>query len=102
MITTKHDLCANTAKLNLNELIETAKIAVSRSRWDCEKALRNVQERQLENSSDGNFDKWRASYHVASAACELAESAKALASATNTLHYLLNAQDREIIIVDKK
>ncbi len=98
MITTKHDLCANTAKLNLNELIETAKIAVSRSRWDCEKSLREVQEKQMEQ----NPDKWRRSYHVASAACELAESAKALATATNTLHYLLNAEDREIVLVDKK
>ena len=101
MITTKHDLCAGTAKLNLNELIETAKIAVSRTRWDCESNLREIQERQMENSLDGNFDKWRASYRVASAACQLADSAKALAMATNTLHYLLNAADREIV-VDKK
>jgi hypothetical protein len=98
MITTKHDLCANTAKLNLKELIETAKIAVSRSRWDCEQSLRGVQENQLVV----NPDKWRHSYHVAASACELAESAKALATATNTLHYLLNAEDREIVLIDKK
>lgn len=98
MITTKHDLCANTAKLNLNELIEVSRIATARCRWDCEKSLRDVQEMQLTH----NPDKWRHSYHVASAACDLAESAKALATATNTLHYLLNAEDREIVLIDKK
>jgi hypothetical protein len=98
MITTKHDLCANTAKLNLNELIETARIAVSRSKWDCETALREVQENQFSSVTD----KWRHSYHIASAACQLMESSKALATATNTLHYLLNAQDREEIVIDRE
>jgi hypothetical protein len=98
MITTKHDLCAGTAKLNLNELIETAKIAVSRCRWDCEYNLRDVQERQI----DIEPDVWRRSYRVASAACQLAESAKSLAIATNTLHYLVNAQDRDEIVIDRK
>lgn len=98
MITTKHDLCANTAKLNLNELIEVARIATARCRWDCEQSLGALQERQ----STVNPDKWRHSYHIAASACDLADSAKALATATNTLHYLLNAEDREIVLIDKK
>jgi hypothetical protein len=98
MITTKHDLCANTAKLNLNELIKTAEIAVSLSRWDCERYLRDVQDKQLEN----NPDKWRKTYGVASSACLLAETANKLAMATNTLHYLLSAQDRGEIVIDRK
>ena len=97
MIKTSHDLCANTAKLNLNELIKTAEIAVARCRWDCEQAMQNVQIKQMEN----NPDKWRKSYHVASAAEQLALAGNDLAQATNTLHYLLNAQDREEITVVK-
>ena len=96
MITTKHDLCANTAKLNLNELIKTAQIAVARCRWDCEQAMNDVQNKQL----SCNPDKWRQSYGIACAAHTLSQAATDLAQATNTLHYLVNAEDREIIEVN--
>lgn len=101
MINTKHDLCAGTAKLNLNELIKTAEIAVARSRWDCEQAMQNVQIYQLENSAKWP-DKWRATYAIANAAHDLARAAEDLAQATNTWHYLKNAQDRDEIVVDKQ
>jgi hypothetical protein len=97
MIKTSHDLCANTAKLNLNELIKTAEIAVARSRWDCEQALQQVQIQQVYS----NKDKWQQTYAVANAAHDLSRAANDLAQAANTLHYLLHAQDREKITVEK-
>lgn len=98
MLKTKHDLSANTAKLNLSELIKTAEIAVARSRWDCEQALSKLQTVQLYRE---NKDVWRQTYDVASAANDLAEASAALAQATNTLHYLVNAQGRDEITVEK-
>jgi len=100
MIKTSHDLCANTAKLNLNELIETAKIAVAYSRHNCERKLQEIQEAQ-NVVADKWPDKWRASYAIANAAHDLVMAATDLSKATNSLHYLLNAQDREEIKVDK-
>lgn len=98
MITTKHDLCAGTAKLNLNELIKTAQIAVGHARHACECALSDVQLHHCYPEKD----KWSQSYKVANAADSLVRAANDLAQATNTLHYLVNAQDRGEIIVDIK
>ena len=98
MINTKHDLSADIAKLNLNELIKVAQIAVGRSRWDCEQALSKLQANQLYS----NPNKCDRTYQIASAAKDLAEASRDLAEATNTLHYLLNAEDREKIAVDRR
>jgi hypothetical protein len=87
MFNTKHDLCANTAKLNLNELQNSLLIARGLARTECERALGEIQMGSDKGRMHG--------------ATRLAEAASALEKISISLHYLNEAQTRDEIVIIK-
>jgi hypothetical protein len=89
---TKHDLSAGIAKLSLNSLIELANIASGQAKVNCERELSALQHTLLYGK-----DKAQAKYD----ARNLATAANSAAIAFENLHYLIEAKERnEVIVVD--
>lgn len=90
----RNDLCAETARIDLNSLVKLAEIAVFRARCDMEDRMRNIQ--------NSPFNDARSKIAAASDAERLAFAAKDYHTAIS-MHYLLTeARDtREKITIIK-
>lgn len=91
MNTTKHDLSAGTAKLNLNNLITLANAAVGFTKVQCERALNRLQYASI--ASDV--------HEMMCASADLADAATACQAACENLHYLAESKTRDEINVIK-
>lgn len=90
----RNDLCAETAKIDLNSLVKLAEIAVFRARCDVENRLQNIQH--------SNFNDARAKIACVSDAERLAFAAKDLHTAISMQYLLTEARDtREKVIIVK-
>ena len=94
MNNTKHDLSANAAKLNLNDLITLAQSAAGLAKVECERELGELQ--RILAYVQGEKQKYNGAKYAAN---RLAHVAKHAAMAFETLHYLVEAKDREDIKV---
>ena len=87
----KHDLSANEAKISFDLLLQVANIAVYSARTECERNLGRFQTESFKsNYSDMKY-----------AARDLARSAHDLATATDTLHVLIESQSRDEVTLIK-
>lgn len=91
---TKHDLSFDSTKLDFQALVKTAAIAYSKSRYEIERELSELQHQF------NTVDFESASFPLC--AERLASAAKQLSVAASTYHTLLNAYNRhEITIINK-
>jgi hypothetical protein len=95
MQNTNHDLSANVAKLNLNNLIELAQMAAGAAKVACERELSGLQHTLLYNK-EGNKESV-ARYD----AQNLAKAAHLASIAFENLFYLTEAKERDEIVVIK-
>ena len=85
----KHDLSANEAKISFNLLLQTAQIAVGGAAHGCERSISVFQTASFKSNYTDMMNSAR----------ELARSAKQLATATDTLHALMESQTREDFVI---
>jgi hypothetical protein len=85
----KHELSANEAKISFYLLLQTAQIAVGGASHECERAISSFQSESFKS----NYAE------MAFIARNLARSAKQLATATYTLHTLVESQTREDFVI---
>ena len=83
----KHDLNSVKAIISLDLLIQTAQIAVTQSRMECERELNNFQNQHFASQYN----------EMKNSSRNLAGAASNLATAANTLYYLTEAKSRESI-----
>ena len=89
----KNDLCANTARIDLNSLIKLSEIAVFRSRCDVENSLSAIQHSMFHDS--------REKISCAFEAEGLASAAKDLHIGISMQYFLTEAKNREIQTIVK-
>lgn len=99
MNTTKHDLSANKAILNLDNLIRLAEIAAGLAQTNIERALGDLQ--NLRAYGGGNDNQ---TSDMMYASRRLADAARAAEFAFENLYYLKNSLNREekVIAVNQK
>jgi len=82
------DLCADTVTLDYEELLKTAQVGVKYAKWALERELNAWYE---PNRYPTNLNaEW------------MLDSAKALATATTALHYLLEGRKRKVVKIARE
>jgi len=89
MIKTKYDLCADSVTLDYEELVATARVAVRYSYQALQERLRKWSQVPLKSFPTDLDASW------------LLDDAQALATATTSLHYLIEGRSREEVIVKR-
>ena len=97
MNNTKHDLSANIAKLNLDEMISAAYAGVFACKTAVERGLSTLQNEAFHTKEEK--DRIRIMNNNAN---YLAEDAARLAKTTNLLHFLFECKTREEIEIVKE
>jgi len=80
----KFDLDADTVTLDYEELLQTARVGVRYARVALERELKRWYKPDIPTNIDAEW---------------MLDAAKALATATITLHYLVSGKDRKDIII---